>query len=127
MIVVDVSRPRSVQAELVLYVDDVGVRAVDRISRGAVVSRVPLPDPPAHLSAVRPDLVRLVDRGHPELDARVGPFHRAHQIGREGCYAAVPRQVRSYKDDPGTDRVPILVHASLESRVFVGFNMQSAE
>ena len=91
VIVIDTVGPGPVEPELVLHVDDVGFGAVDRLSRHPVVVGVPLPDPPANLTAIRSDLDWLVDRGHPTADPSVGSFDRGHQVGREGGYSASPR------------------------------------
>ena len=100
VIVIDVVFPCPVEPEFVLDIDDVDVGAVDRFSRHAVVARVPLPDAPAHLAAIGPDLVGLVDRGHAEPGAWIGGFNRGHQVGRERGDSAPPGQIRTYEGDP---------------------------
>ena len=107
VIVIDVVLPCPVEAEFVLHVDDVGVGTVDRFSRRAVVPGVPLLDAPAHLAAIRPDLIGLVDRGHAAPDVWIGGAHRGHQVGREGGDAAVSRQMRGDEDDPEVGHVVI--------------------
>ena len=81
-------RPDAVEAELVLHVDGVGIRAVDRSGGVAVGVGIALAYPPAHLGRVGPEHGRLLDGRDPAGDRWIGGADRGDEARREGGDAA---------------------------------------
>ena len=67
--------------------------SVDGFSSRPIVLRIPLPDAPANLAVVRPDLAWLVDRRDAQRDAWIGRLDSSHEVGGEGGNAAPPGQL----------------------------------
>ncbi len=91
VIVVQTVMPLTVQAELVLDVDDVDARGVDRSRRITIGAPVLLADAPAHLRPVRPCGARLVDGDLDRADRGVRDLHGGEQIAGERGDAAAAR------------------------------------
>src|SRR5256886_7676121 len=90
VVVVNTVAPDTVKTELVLEVDGVDGRFVDRSCDPAVAFLVPLLDAPPDVGPVGARRVRLVNRGSDTTDRWVGRFYSGHQIGRERGDPAAP-------------------------------------